>query len=336
MMSNAERTAAALLPEPPAGERALVDTPDALDGAAEAIAWAELVALDVEAGKPRGAPATVAALIQIAAPGRTWLVDPLRLAGRLAPLDAALRATRTLALFDAPGDVRWLEGSGLHPATATDLLQVTRSAYGDRDRSLRDALRRHFRVGLDKSGQTADWLARPISLPLRHYAARDAELTLALAQRYVALFPALMAIHTYPGGRAPVPAELPNWLRRVLLGEREPAYVLAEDDGLPIDQEESIAPLIAGAAQGLDIVRIPWQRARIYRAIAGLDLIELAPRIAEAIVSPCAIERAAAARALGELESVEQSDCLRVLSQDPVPDVAQAARKALQAVDSGQ
>src|SRR2546423_13168574 len=146
------------------------------------------LALDVGAGKPRGAPLPVAALIQIAAPGRTWLIDPLRLAGRLASLDAALRAcTGPVAVFDAPGDVRWLEASGVHLAAATDLLQVTRSAYGERDKSLREALRRHFRVGIDKSGQQADWLARPIPGPLRHYAARDAELTPALAQRHAAL-----------------------------------------------------------------------------------------------------------------------------------------------------
>lgn len=319
-----------LLPEPPPGVRTLVDTPDALDRAADEIARAATLALDVEAGKPRGATATAAALIQIAAPGHTWLIDPLRLAGRLAPLDAALRSpVCPLALFDAPGDVRWLEGCSLHLGTVTDLLQVTRSAYGEQDKSLRDALRRHFRVALDKSGQQADWLARPLSAPLRHYAARDAELTLALAGRYVALFPDLMTMHTFPGGRAPVPDNLPAWLHRVLLGERDPAYVLAQEDGLPIDKEESIVPLLAGAARGLDAVQAPWQRARIYRAIAGLDLIELAPRVAEGLGSACAVERASAARALGELRAQEQSSALDAARHDPVPDVARAAERAL-------
>src|SRR5919197_445416 len=235
------------------------------------------LALDVEAGKRRGAPMPVAALIQIAAPDRTWLIDPLRLAGRLASLDAALRAcTGPVAVFDAPGDVRWLEAAGVHLAAAIDLLQVTRSAYGERDKSLREALRRHFRVGIDKSGQQADWLVPPIPGPLRHYAARDAELTLALAQRYAALFADLTRLHTYPGGRAPVPADLAAWMRRVVLGERVPAYVLAAEDGLPIDSADSIAPLLTAAAHGLDVVRVPWQRARIYRAIAELELHELA------------------------------------------------------------
>lgn len=309
----------------------MVDTPETLMTAADDVARAPLLALDVEAGKPRGAAATVAALIQIAAPGRTWLIDPLRLAGRLAPLNAALRgAPRPVALFDAPGDVRWLESSGIGLAAATDLLQVTRSAYGERDKSLRDALRRHFRVGIDKSGQQADWLVRPIPGPLRHYAARDAELTLALAKRYAELFPRLMALHTYPGGRAPVPDDLPAWLRRVLLGERLPAYVLAAEDGLPIDQDESIGPLIDGAHRALDEVQAPWQRARVYRAIGNLELHELAPRVAEGLASLCAVERAAAARALGELDAIEQTDVLTAATHDPVPDVAQAAARSLE------
>ncbi len=324
-----------LLPEPPAGTRTLVDTPAALNAAAGEIAHSAPLALDVEAGRPRGATVTVAALIQIAAPGHTWLVDPLRLSGRLGPLDAAFKAAPDpVALFDAPGDVRWLEGSGIHLPAATDLLQVTRSAYGERDKSLREALRRHFRVALDKSGQQADWLARPISGPLRHYAARDAELTLALAQRYSALFPRLVAIHTYPGGRAPIPADLPLWLRRVLAGDRAPAYELAEEDGLPIDQEASIAPLLAGAERALGEVQIPWLRGRLYRAVANLGLDELAPQIATGLDSDCAVERAAAIRALGDLDARDYTDAITSRRGDPVPDVARAATKALDALRS--
>ena len=325
---------ASLLPEPPAGERYVVDTSEALVAAAAEIGSAPALALDVEAGRPRGAPAPLAALIQIAAPGRTWLIDPLRLSGRLAALDAALCATTIpVALFDAPGDVRWLESSGVRLAAATDLLQVTRSAYGERDKSLREALRRHFRVGIDKSGQQADWLARPIPGPLRHYAARDAELTLALARRYAALFPALMALHTYPGGRAPVPLDLPNWLRRVLLGERLPAYELAAQDDLSLDRPESIEPLIAGVESALDQVRVSWQRARIYRAIGNLELDELAPRVAEGLGSICAVERAAAARALGEMRAEGMEPDLEAALNDPVHDVAQAAARALAALN---
>jgi hypothetical protein len=251
-----------LLPDPPAGERVVVDTPAALSQAADVIARVERLALDVEAGKPRGGAATVAALIQIAAPDHTWLVDPLRLAGRLEDLDAAFRVAPPVALFDAAGDVRWLEAAGIRLPAVTDLLQVTRSAYGESDKSLRESLRRHFRVALDKSGQQADWLARPIPGPLRHYAARDAELTLALADRYAELFPTLMSIHTYPGGRAPIPADLPPWLRRVLSGERAPAYELTAQDGLPLDEDESIPPLIAGADRALDLVSVPnWRRS---------------------------------------------------------------------------
>ena len=329
--------AVALMAEPPAGERTLVDTPELLESAVQALAGAGALAIDVEAGKPRGAAETRAALVQVAAPGHTWLVDPLRLGDRLQPLQVALqRASIPVALFDAPGDVRWLEAIGLRLTAVTDLLQVTRSAYGDRDKGLREALRRHFRVGIDKAGQQADWLARPISGPLRHYAARDAELTLALAERYHDLFPELMAIHTYAGGRPMVPDNLPTWLVRVLSGAREPAYVLAEEDGLPIDRPESIAPLVEGATSTLDRLEVPWQRARVYRAVAGLDLIELAPRLAAALSSPCAVERAAAARALGELRAAEEANALAAARNDHVADVAQAARRAYALVMSDE
>jgi hypothetical protein len=219
-------------------------------------------------------------------------------------------------------------------ASATDLLQVTRSAYGEHDKSLLDALRRHFRVAVDKSGQQADWLARPIPGPLRHYAARDAELTLALARRYADLFPDLMAIHTYAGGRVSLPEGLPTWVTRVLRGDRAPAYALAEEDGLPIDQETSIGPLIAGSEQALQAVSVPWLRTRLYRAIANLDLIELAPRIAVGLTSLCAVERTAAARALGDLNAVNFGDALAALARDPVPDVARAATKARESLNT--
>ena len=321
-----------LLPEPPAGERLVVDAPSSLSQAVPQIAAATRLALAVEAGKPRGATATVAALIQIAAPGHTWLVDPLRLSNRLQELDEAFRLAPPVALFDAAGDVRWLEAAGIHLPAATDLLQVTRSAYGESDKSLREALRRHFRVALDKSGQQADWLARPIPGPLRHYAARDAELTLALAGRYAELFPTLMKFHTYPGGRAIIPDALPDWLRRALAGHRAPAYELAAEDGLPVDQDDSIPVLIKGSNRALDVVTVPWQRARVYRAIANLELVELAPRVAGGLGSPCAVERAAAARALGELRADDYAADLAAARQDPVPDVARAADRAMDAL----
>ena len=144
-----------------------------------------------------------------------------------------------------------------------------------------------------------------------------------------------MGLHTYAGGRAPAPENLPPWVRRVVLGERVPAYALTEEDGLPIDREESIAPLIAGAAQGLDVVRVPWQRARIYRAIAELELHELADRIAGGLASPCAVERAGAARSLGELGAVEYLGALDAARGDSVPEVARAAARALATLRRG-
>lgn len=319
----------ALLPEPPAGVRHYVETPDALVQAAAAIIAAPALALDVEAGKPRTATMTVATLIQIAAPGQTWLIDVLRLNGKLGPLDEALRASVPVVLFDAPGDVRWLEAAGVHLGSAIDALQVTRSAYGEQDKSLREALRRQFRVGLDKAGQQADWMARPISPPLRHYAARDAELTLALGARYRDLFPSLVAVHTYLEGRAPLPEGLPNWLHRALSGDRAPTYVLAEEDGLPMDQDESIPALLEGAGSGLDLVVIPWQRARVYRAIAGLDLNELVERVALGLSSLCAVERTAAAKALGDLHATAAAGLLEQATRDPIADVSRAATRAL-------
>jgi len=124
-------------------------------------------------------------------------------------------------------------------------------------------------------------------------------------------------------------------VRRVVLGERVPAYVLAAEDGLPIESADSIAPLLAGAAHGLDVVRVPWQRARIYRAIAELELHERADRIVDGLASPCAVERAAAARALGELGATEHVEALDAARGDPVPEVARAAARALATLHRG-
>ena len=58
------------------------------------------------------------------------------------------------------------------------------------------------------------------------------------------------------------------------------------------------------------MVHVPWQRARIYRAIAELDLHELADHIVGGLASPYAVERAAAARALSELDATEYVEAL--------------------------
>jgi HEAT repeat protein len=61
----------------------------------------------------------------------------------------------------------------------------------------------------------------------------------------------------------------------------------------------------------------------------------LADRIAGGLASPCAVERAAAARALGELGATEYTEALDAARGDPVPEVARAAARALATLRRG-
>src|SRR5215469_15933408 len=61
-----------------------------------------------------------------------------------------------------------------------DLEAASRSIFGQRESSLAAMMQRAFNVRLDKSLQRTDWTRRPLPSAMVAYAARDAEMTLAL------------------------------------------------------------------------------------------------------------------------------------------------------------
>ena len=69
---------------------------------------------------------------------------------------------------------------GLNVAHYFDLEATSRSIFGQHESSLAAMLQRAFHVRLDKSLQRTDWTRRPLPPAMVAYAARDAEMTLAL------------------------------------------------------------------------------------------------------------------------------------------------------------
>src|SRR5215469_18532167 len=69
---------------------------------------------------------------------------------------------------------------GLSVAHYCDLEAASRSIFGQHESSLAAMLLRAFNVRLDKSLQRTNWTRRPLPSAMIAYAARDAEMTLAL------------------------------------------------------------------------------------------------------------------------------------------------------------
>ena len=255
----------------------------------------------------------------------SYVVDALRLYD-LSPLQELLGRAATLKLFHGIGaDTQVLATRGLVARGTLDLEAVSRSLFGSHESGLQAMAQRAFGVRLDKSLQRADWSRRPLTAAMVAYAARDAEITFALADWLTANYPAQVARYVVPADEAP-PAIAASWVAASL--ERGRAYPIedaVEDAGLTDD----VAAQTVALRQALGAVQRPPQRARLMRYISDLALTDLAPDLRPALTAPTAEERAGAARALGRLRDRAAETLLRPLLDDPVPDVRQAATLAL-------
>jgi len=255
----------------------------------------------------------------------SYVVDTLRLYD-LSPLQELLGRATTLKLFHGIGaDTQVLATRGLVARYTLDLEAVSRSLFGSHDSGLQAMAQRAFGARLDKSLQRADWSRRPLTPAMVAYAARDAEITYALADWLTANYQTQVALYLTPADEAP-PAIAASWVAASL--ERGRAYPIedsVEDAGLTDD----VAAQTAALRQAFAVVQRPQQRARIMRYISDLALTDLAPDLRPALSAPTAEERAGAARALGRLRDRAAEPLLRPLVDDPVPDVRQAAALAL-------
>ncbi|WP_207918477.1 ribonuclease D [Saccharopolyspora karakumensis] len=168
-----------LLTEPVDGVPPVVDTPAALDAAAEALAAGTgPVAVDTE--RASGYRYSQRAyLVQLRREGSgTVLVDPIALKGALDPLVPALADTEWV-LHAASQDLPCLAELDLHPARLFDTELAGRLAGFDRV-SLGALVERMLGYRLEKGHSAADWSRRPLPEDWLVYAALDVELLVAL------------------------------------------------------------------------------------------------------------------------------------------------------------
>jgi hypothetical protein len=206
-----------------------------------------------------------------------------------------------------------------------DLEATSRSIFGQHESSLAAMLQRAFHYRLDKSLQRTDWTRRPLPPAMVAYAARDAEMTLALYNWLNEHYVWALKLHESTNLQEPVAA----WIEPFLKGSSPiPPEIVVEDElekGLIANREQ----LVTDCRAALLTLTHPMRRNRLLRLIADLSLVDLAPDIEPLLSAQAAEVRAGAIRALNRLNVVYAKDLIRPLLHDPVQDVRKAAQIAL-------
>lgn len=317
---------------PERGERSWVDRIDQLIGAAAALRGAQVIAIDAEFAQVRSFTQDPAlsnsprlALLQLAIDGQCFVVDALRLRD-LSPLYSIVDNPETSILLHGAGaDLHMMSDRDLFVAHYLDLEAASRSIFGQNESSLAGMLQRAFHLRLDKSLQRTDWARRPLPPAMIAYAARDAEVTLALYYWLQEYYP--WALHLHDSAYLAIPVAA--WIGPLLRGG---SSVLPDQSVAEALQQGTIASreqLVQDCQDALQRLVHPMQRHRLLRLIADLSLTQLAPEIEPLLHAPASDERAAAIRALSRLQGDRYSDAIRPLLQDPVHDVRKAAHIAL-------
>ncbi len=326
---------------PTKGERRWVDRPEQLLQAVHVLKQSSLVAIDAEFTQVRSftaktgtnsTPASISfnrlALLQLAIDHYCFVVDAWRLSD-LSPLAAVIENPDTSILLHGAGaDMQVMAERGLTVAHYYDLEAASRSIFGQHESSLAAMLLRAFNVRLDKSLQRTDWTRRPLPTAMISYAARDAEMTLALYYWLDEHYHWALRLHEHTGQQELVAAWMEPFLRGTLSVPVEVAIAgvreLLSEEQLYADCHAALATLIH-----------PMLRNRLLRLIADLSLVQLAAEIGPLLHAQASEERTAAARTLSRLR-VEQAEALiRPLLQDPVYDVRKAAQAALRILSGG-
>jgi 3'-5' exonuclease len=314
------------------GERAWVDRPEQLQQVAAVLQQASIVAIDAEFTQARSYNSSEAAsssprlaLLQLAIDGHCFVVDALRLRD-LSPLADVVdnRGIRTL-LHGAGADLRVMAERELFVTHYYDLEAISRSVFGQHESSLAAMLMRAFNTRLDKSLQRTDWTRRPLPPAMVAYAARDAEMTLALYYWLSEHFPWAFQLHDSDN----LQAEVAPWIAPFLRGTSPlPVEVVVAEairQGSIRDREQ----LVTDCRAALVTLIHPMLRSRLLRLISDLALTQLAPDIEPLLDAPAADVRASAIRALGRMDGEHHKEQIRPLLADPVHDVRIAAQTAL-------
>ena len=317
---------------PKKGERTWVDRPEQLQQAADVLRRASIVAIDAEFAQARSynqsdasSSAPRLALLQLAIDGHCYVVDALRLRD-LSPLASVVDnpGIRTL-LHGAGADLRVMAERGLFVTHYYDLEAISRSVFGQHESSLAAMLLRAFNTRLDKSLQRTDWTRRPLPPAMVAYAARDAEMTLALYHWLSQHFPWAFELHDSDN----LQVKVAGWIEPFLRGTSPlPADVVVAEairQGSIRDREQ----VVADCRAALTALVYPMLRTRLLRLISALALTPLAPEIEPLLNARAADVRASAIRALGRMDGERYKELIRPLLADPVHDVRKAAQTAL-------
>ncbi|QBD79414.1 ribonuclease D [Ktedonosporobacter rubrisoli] len=322
---------------PHKGQRIWVDHPEQLLAAVEVLKAARVVAIDAEFTQVRShtqnkVASTVPrlALLQLAVDNYCFVVDTLRL-GDLTPLLEVVGDPAIAVLLHGAGaDLRVMAERGLSVAHYYDLEATCRSIFGQHESSLAAMLLRAFNIHLDKSLQRTDWTRRPLPPAMIAYAARDAEVTLALYYWLKQYYPDILHLHENTEQADKVAAWIEPFLRGTSLLSPEMAVLEAKEQGL-IHNKAQIA---ADCRSALASLVHPMRRNRLLRLIADLSLKQLTPDIIDSLHAVTSEERAGSARTLGRLAAQSARAEISQLLQDPVYDVRKAAHTALRNLDN--
>src|SRR5947209_10680039 len=265
---------------PMKAERTWVDRPEQLLEAVDILKQAKVVAVDAEFSQVRsraqGYVQTSShrmALLQLAIEGRCFVVDTLRLSD-LSPLAAVVADPAIIVLLHGAGaDMRVMAERGLTVAHYYDLEAASRSIFGQNESSLAAMLQRALNIRLDKSLQRTDWSRRPLPPAMVAYAARDAEMTLALYSWLLQHYAWALKLHEYTSQREPVVSWIEPFLRGTAVLSPDAAVAEAKAQGVIVDD----AQVAADCRTGLATLTHALYRSRLLRVIAFLSLRLLVP-----------------------------------------------------------
>ena len=126
--------------------------------------------------------------VQIGVPGRTWLIDALRIQ-RLSVLKSILSTARPVKLIHyAPFERKVFRAIGIEIESVIDTCTLSRKVRGRKigRHNLQEVCARELGVYMDKGEQASDWTRRPITSSQRRYAALDAEVLLLIYEALTA------------------------------------------------------------------------------------------------------------------------------------------------------
>jgi hypothetical protein len=230
-----------------------------------------------------------------------------------------------ILLHGAGADMRVMAERGLNVVHYYDLEATCRSIFGQHESSLAAMLQRAFNIHLDKSLQRTDWTRRPLPPAMISYAARDAEVTLALYYWLAEHYPEILQLHENTGNIEPVAPWIEPFLRGTSTVSAEMAVTEAQARGIIHNK----AQVHADCRAALTTLTHPMRRSRLLRLISDLSLTQLAPDILPLLQARTSDERAGSTRTLGRLYVKSAREPIRALLQDPVQDVRKAAATAL-------